>query len=157
MDAGLVWLRIGDEPSGCIKCWETIEWLLNWWPLVQCSAHRVSLVRPSTHPPCKLLVSLSAGSNAHEGQRRLSACTVKITVQNSIIADDRNISGHDTSILHGLSCVMASTSANVAIRLHSDMQRKLDAKQQIFASRCGQVTARHIRNPENGDTVAQSV
>jgi hypothetical protein len=23
----------GNEPSGSIKCWETIEWLHNWWPL----------------------------------------------------------------------------------------------------------------------------
>jgi hypothetical protein len=22
-----------NEPSGCIKCWETIEWLHNWWAL----------------------------------------------------------------------------------------------------------------------------
>jgi hypothetical protein len=22
------------EPSGYIKCWETIKWLYNWWPLV---------------------------------------------------------------------------------------------------------------------------
>jgi hypothetical protein len=21
------------EPSGSIKCWETIKWLHNWWPL----------------------------------------------------------------------------------------------------------------------------
>jgi hypothetical protein len=25
--------EFGDEPSGSIKCWETIEWLHNWWPL----------------------------------------------------------------------------------------------------------------------------
>jgi hypothetical protein len=38
---GLVWLKMGqvesfcefgNEPSGSIKCWETIEWLHNWWP-----------------------------------------------------------------------------------------------------------------------------
>jgi hypothetical protein len=23
----------GYEPSGCIKCWKTIKWLHNWWPL----------------------------------------------------------------------------------------------------------------------------
>jgi hypothetical protein len=23
----------GDERSGSIKCWETIEWPHNWWPL----------------------------------------------------------------------------------------------------------------------------
>jgi hypothetical protein len=23
----------GYEPSGSIKCWETIKWLHNWWPL----------------------------------------------------------------------------------------------------------------------------
>jgi hypothetical protein len=23
----------GNESSGSIKCWETIEWLHNWWPL----------------------------------------------------------------------------------------------------------------------------
>jgi hypothetical protein len=23
----------GNEPSGSIKCWETTEWLHNWWPL----------------------------------------------------------------------------------------------------------------------------
>jgi hypothetical protein len=23
----------GNEPLGCIKCWETIEWLHNWWAL----------------------------------------------------------------------------------------------------------------------------
>jgi hypothetical protein len=22
----------GYEPSGSIKCWETIKWLHNWWP-----------------------------------------------------------------------------------------------------------------------------
>jgi hypothetical protein len=22
-----------EEPSGSIKCWETIEWLHNWWSL----------------------------------------------------------------------------------------------------------------------------
>jgi hypothetical protein len=31
---GLIWLRIGTseygiEPSGSIKCWEVLEWLLN--------------------------------------------------------------------------------------------------------------------------------
>jgi hypothetical protein len=26
---------VGHEPSGSIKCWETIEWLHNWWPLEQ--------------------------------------------------------------------------------------------------------------------------
>jgi hypothetical protein len=25
--------RIGVEPSGSIKCWETIGWPNNWWPL----------------------------------------------------------------------------------------------------------------------------
>jgi hypothetical protein len=39
---GLVWLRTGkvesscecgNEPLGSIKCWETIEWLHNWWAL----------------------------------------------------------------------------------------------------------------------------
>jgi hypothetical protein len=23
----------GNEPSGSMKCWESIEWLYNWWPL----------------------------------------------------------------------------------------------------------------------------
>jgi hypothetical protein len=23
----------GDEPSGCIKCWEILEWLSDWWLL----------------------------------------------------------------------------------------------------------------------------
>jgi hypothetical protein len=23
----------GNEPSGALKCWETTEWLHNWWPL----------------------------------------------------------------------------------------------------------------------------
>jgi hypothetical protein len=23
----------GDEPSGPVKCWETIEWLHKWWSL----------------------------------------------------------------------------------------------------------------------------
>jgi hypothetical protein len=27
----------GYEPSGSIKCWETIKWLHNWWPLEQFS------------------------------------------------------------------------------------------------------------------------
>jgi hypothetical protein len=44
---GLVWLRIGtgesscergNEPSGCIKCWETFEWLHSWWPVEWYSA-----------------------------------------------------------------------------------------------------------------------
>jgi hypothetical protein len=25
--------EFGNEPSGSIKCGETIEWLHNWWPL----------------------------------------------------------------------------------------------------------------------------
>jgi hypothetical protein len=25
--------EFGTEPSGCIKCWETIVWPNNWWPL----------------------------------------------------------------------------------------------------------------------------
>jgi hypothetical protein len=62
---------------------------------------------------------------------------MKIIIQNNIeqdvIADDRNVPEHD-----GLLYVMAATSANVAIRIHSDLQRKLNVKQQIFASRCGQ-------------------
>jgi hypothetical protein len=35
MWTGLVWLRIGtgNEPSGSIKCCETIEWLNNCLPL----------------------------------------------------------------------------------------------------------------------------
>jgi hypothetical protein len=28
----------GNEPSGSIKCWETTEWLHNWWPLEGSSA-----------------------------------------------------------------------------------------------------------------------
>jgi hypothetical protein len=24
--------EFGIEPSGSIKCWETIKWLHNWWP-----------------------------------------------------------------------------------------------------------------------------
>jgi hypothetical protein len=28
----------GIEPSGSIKCWETVEWLQNWWPLELWSA-----------------------------------------------------------------------------------------------------------------------
>jgi hypothetical protein len=28
----------GNETSGSIKCWETIEGLHNWWTLHQCSA-----------------------------------------------------------------------------------------------------------------------
>jgi hypothetical protein len=23
----------GNEPSGSVKCWETIEWFHSWWPL----------------------------------------------------------------------------------------------------------------------------
>jgi hypothetical protein len=30
--------ELGNEPSGSIKCWETTEWLRNWWPLEWCSA-----------------------------------------------------------------------------------------------------------------------
>jgi hypothetical protein len=41
---GLEWSSLGKgqvesscecdyEPSGSIKCWETIKWLYNWWPL----------------------------------------------------------------------------------------------------------------------------
>jgi hypothetical protein len=26
-------VEFGVEPSGSIKCWETIEWHNNWWPL----------------------------------------------------------------------------------------------------------------------------
>jgi hypothetical protein len=25
--------EFGNEPLGSIKCWETIEWPNNWWPL----------------------------------------------------------------------------------------------------------------------------
>jgi hypothetical protein len=25
--------EFSDEPSGSIKCWETIKWLHNWWTL----------------------------------------------------------------------------------------------------------------------------
>jgi hypothetical protein len=32
----------GNEPSGSIKCWETIEWLHNWWPLGSAQLHRVA-------------------------------------------------------------------------------------------------------------------
>jgi hypothetical protein len=30
--------EFGTEPSGFIKCWESIEWPTNWGPLEQCSA-----------------------------------------------------------------------------------------------------------------------
>jgi hypothetical protein len=30
--------EFGDEPLDAIKCWETIEWPHNWWPLEWCSA-----------------------------------------------------------------------------------------------------------------------
>jgi hypothetical protein len=30
--------EFGIEPSAFIKCWETIEWSNNCWPLKQCSA-----------------------------------------------------------------------------------------------------------------------
>jgi hypothetical protein len=26
-------IKLGNETSGSIKCWETIEWLHNWWQL----------------------------------------------------------------------------------------------------------------------------
>jgi hypothetical protein len=32
----------GYEPLGSIKCWETIKWLHNWWPLEYSLFHRVS-------------------------------------------------------------------------------------------------------------------
>jgi hypothetical protein len=48
MWTGLVWLRtgigidridrIGIELPSSIKCWETIEWPINWGPLEWCSA-----------------------------------------------------------------------------------------------------------------------
>jgi hypothetical protein len=25
--------QLGNEPSGSVKCWESIEWLQSWWPL----------------------------------------------------------------------------------------------------------------------------
>jgi hypothetical protein len=28
----------GNEPTGSIKCWEVLEWLLNWWLLKKGSA-----------------------------------------------------------------------------------------------------------------------
>jgi hypothetical protein len=28
----------GNEFLGSIKCWKTIEWLHNWWPVMYCSA-----------------------------------------------------------------------------------------------------------------------
>jgi hypothetical protein len=30
--------ELGNEPSGSIKCWESIEWLQNLWPLERYSA-----------------------------------------------------------------------------------------------------------------------
>jgi hypothetical protein len=36
---------IGNEPSVSIKCWETTEWLHNFWPLVRCPAPQSSLSR----------------------------------------------------------------------------------------------------------------
>jgi hypothetical protein len=27
------WRALGYELSGSIKCWETIKWVHNWWPL----------------------------------------------------------------------------------------------------------------------------
>jgi hypothetical protein len=38
MWTGLIWLRIGTgefgiEPTGSMKCWETIEWPNIWWSL----------------------------------------------------------------------------------------------------------------------------
>jgi hypothetical protein len=27
------WRAFCIEPTGSMKCWETIEWLHNWWPL----------------------------------------------------------------------------------------------------------------------------
>jgi hypothetical protein len=30
--------KLGNEPSGCIKCWETTEWLHKLWPLERYSA-----------------------------------------------------------------------------------------------------------------------
>jgi hypothetical protein len=64
--------------------------------------------------------------------------TGRNNIEQDIIADDRNVPEHDTSILHGPSYIMSSTSADVAILIHSDLQRKLNVKQQIFSSRCGQ-------------------
>jgi hypothetical protein len=36
----------GNEPSGCIKCWEFLECLRNWQLLKKGSAPRVSEKRP---------------------------------------------------------------------------------------------------------------
>jgi hypothetical protein len=44
-----------NEPSGSIKCWETTEWLNNWWPLMRYSSPQsyVSYVKDSTlHSNC---------------------------------------------------------------------------------------------------------
>jgi hypothetical protein len=37
--------EFGNEPSGSVKCWETIKWLHNWWPPSSAQFHRVSLVK----------------------------------------------------------------------------------------------------------------
>jgi hypothetical protein len=36
--------KLGNEPSGSIKCWETTEWLHNLWPLERDSAPQSWLV-----------------------------------------------------------------------------------------------------------------
>jgi hypothetical protein len=38
--------EFGNEPLGSVKCWETIEWLHNWWPLVLSS---IELVRITSY------------------------------------------------------------------------------------------------------------
>jgi hypothetical protein len=37
--------KLGNEPSGSIKCWETTEWLHNLWPLEWYSAPQSYLPR----------------------------------------------------------------------------------------------------------------
>jgi hypothetical protein len=41
--------KLGNEPSGSIKCWETTEWLHNLWPLEWYSAPQNYLVRGMLH------------------------------------------------------------------------------------------------------------
>jgi hypothetical protein len=39
--------KLGNEPSGSIKCWESTEWLHNLWPLGWYSVPRVSSLQTS--------------------------------------------------------------------------------------------------------------
>jgi hypothetical protein len=89
----------GNEPSGSINCWETIEWLHSWWPLELVSSRKQPRICRSMTTRCNLL--LAASRLCHGATARPSMRTRRNTCGTS---QRRPADGTEVCIIRRESC-----------------------------------------------------